>query len=218
MLRLALYSDQRPPLTDPIDDVVRSWLPKGGTVGYLPSSPDRDRAWFEPRQAYYERLGLKLRFFGVEDEHRPEERKDLFACDAIHLTGGNTFRFLYWLRERGLMDDLRHYAQKDGMLIGVSAGAILMTPEVGSSLLCGDGPYRGIDGGAGLGLVDFAFVPHFDGSIEMTNALIAFSQTFDGDVYAVPDGGGIGVEGERLVRVGQEVRVRHGLFKERFIP
>jgi hypothetical protein len=42
------------------------------------------------------------------------------------------------------------------VLIGVSAGAILMTPSVNSARLCGD---------AGLGLVDFHIWPHFDSAI-----------------------------------------------------
>ena len=47
------------------------------------------------------------------------------GCDAIHLTGGNTFQFSYWLRERGLDAELKRYAKAGGVLIGVSAGAIL---------------------------------------------------------------------------------------------
>ena len=215
MPRLALYSDQRPPLTDAIDDAVRSWLPPGGAVGYLPSAPDPERAWFEPRRAYYGRLGLPLRFFGVEDEFDPARTPELLACDAIHLTGGNTFQFLYWLRERGLMDHLRRYAQEGGALIGVSAGAILATPEVGTSLLCGDVPHEGIDGGAGLGLVDFAFAPHFDGSDAMTEALLAFSRGFGGVVHAVPDGGGIVVDGDRTELIGDVVSARSGSLVER---
>ena len=200
-LRLALYSDQQPPSTDPIDEVVRGWLPaSGGRIGYLPSSPDRERAWFRPIEAYYGRYGLSLHFFGLEDEFDPSRMGDLFACHAIHLTGGNTFRFLYWLRVRGLMDDLCRYAAEGGVLVGISAGAILMTPDIGSSSLCGDAPYPGLESTVGLGLVDFAVVPHFDGSAEAD--LAAYSKEFAGAVYTIPDGGAVLVEGAEVTAMG----------------
>jgi dipeptidase E len=210
VLRLALYCDQRAPFTDAVDDAVRAWLAVGSTIGYLPSAPDLERAWFAPNAAYYARLGLDLPYFGLEESDETTLRADLFRCDAIHLSGGNTFRFLHWLRRRGLLGELRRYAQDGGVLVGVSAGAVLMTSEVGTALMCGDVPYEGIDGGAGLALVNFAFVPHFDGSTTMTDALLRFSRGFDGDVHAVPDDGGIVVEGDRVNLIGKVVTARAG--------
>ncbi len=190
--RLFLYSDQ-------IDERLAAKLPKGATVGYLPSSPDPERAWFRPCVEFYERLGLRLKFFGLETEFEPGS--DLFACDAIHLTGGNTFRFLHWLRERGLIEGLRRY---EGVLIGVSAGAILMTPDVSTSYLCGDEPFPGLNDLSGLGLVDFAFAPHCDGN---QPDVLAYARSFPGDVYAVPDGGRIEVDGTRIELFGPASKV-----------
>lgn len=178
-----------------MDEVVRGWLPASGIVGFLPSSPDPDRFWFEPRRAYYGEHGLELRYFGLEDEFDEARLPELFGCDAIHLSGGNTFQFNHWLRERGLADRLRKYVADGGVLIGVSAGAILMTPEVSSSLLCGDVPYRGQSGGPGLGLVDFAVVPH----IGAPNPEVErFARGFGGPVYLLPDDGSILVEDDQV--------------------
>jgi len=176
-------------------------------MGYIPSSPDPERSWFSAQERYYARFGFKLIYFGLEEEFSQAALVDLLMCDAIHLTGGNTFQFLYWLRERGMIPVLQRYADNGGVLIGVSAGAILMTPEIGTSLICGDEPYRGIEGGPALNLVDFAFAPHFTGDRE---EIAKFSQTFDGPVYAVKDGGGIIVEDDAIKRIGPVKICRRG--------
>jgi len=201
-LRLALYSDQIAPLTDSIDERLFSMLPKKPTIGYLPSSPDPDRSWFWPQANYYSRRGASLRFFGLESEFQPRAIPELLSCDAIHLTGGNTFQFQYWLRQRGMIDHLREYAACGGVLIGVSAGAILMTPDISTSYLCGDLPYTGVEEYAGLGLVDFAFVPHFDGPPGANRDVTNFAKRFGGRVYTVPDGGGIIIDGDQCVHFG----------------
>lgn len=206
--RLALYSDQIEGVTDPIDLRLFAMLPPEPTIGYLPSSLDPQRAWFHAREAYYARFGARLTFYGVEEDFDPGRLEALFASDAIHLTGGNTFQFLYWLRKRELLGRLRSYAEGGGVLIGVSAGAILMTPDVSSSALCGDAPYPGLDNYSGLGLVDFAVVPHLNG---LEAALRVFSSTFPGIVYGIPDGGGIVIENGRAELIGEIRAARNGV-------
>lgn len=209
-LRLVLYSDQIVGVTDAIDERLFAMLPPSPTIGYLPSSPDSDRIWFSGREAYYARYGARLSFHGLEEEFEPGRLDTLFASDAIHLTGGNAFRFLYWLRERGLLNRLRAFAQTGGVLSGVSAGAILMTPDIASSALCGDTPYPGLEDCMGLGLVDFAVVPHHSG---LEAAVRIFSMTFPGTVYGVPDGAGIVIENGRTELIGEIRAARNGVEK-----
>jgi len=202
-VKLALYSDQIPPLTDPIDARVRAWLPEGARIGYIPSSPDHERFWFAGLQEYYRRYGFSLTFFGLEDEFDESLLGELLTCDAIHLTGGNTYCFLYWLRARGMIEPLRQYALNGGVLIGVSAGAILMTPDIRTSSLCGDTLYPGLEDYTGLSLVNFAIVPHYNGSPVAEAALTEFSKGFNGHVYAVPDGGAVIVDGDEIEFVAE---------------
>jgi len=194
--KLVFYSDQIEEVTDAIDERLFSFLPASATIGYLPSSPDPERDWFQSREAFYSRYGARLSFFGLETEFDESRLDELFVSDAIHMTGGNTFRFLYWLRERGLVSRLREYVASGGVLVGVSAGAILMTPDVSTSFLCGDVEYPGLGDYSGLGLVDFAVLPHYTDS--QVGVLERFSVAFGGDVYGVPDGGGIVVDGESV--------------------
>lgn len=202
--RLLLYSSH-------VDQRVAEVLPaKEAKVGYLPSSPDPTRKWFEPIKATYNSWGASLRYFGLEEEFEPHTMEPLFECDAIHLTGGNTFQFLYWLRYRGLIDGLRRFVSCGGVLIGVSAGGILMTPDTNPSFLCGDEPYLGLTDLSGLCVVPFAFAPHYDGADSSTTALIAYADRFGGTVYAVRDGGGIEVRGAEIIPFGSVSMVQKG--------
>ena len=52
------------------------------------------------------------------------------------------------------------FAQLGGVFIGVSAGAMLLTPTIESAALCGDVNHVGLHDFSSLGLVDFMFLPH----------------------------------------------------------
>jgi dipeptidase E len=103
---------------------------------------------------------------------------------------------------RGLLPALRSYVAGGGVLIGMSAGAILMTPDIGSAAICGDTPYAPLSDSAGLGLVDFAILPHFDGSDAQRAALAQLGKQVGGVAYGVPDGSGIMVNESRVELIG----------------
>ena len=201
--KLVLYSDQSSPLTDALDARLLELLPASRRkIGYIPAAPDRERLWFRQRVLHYDRLGLSAQFFGLEEGFDAAELSNLLRSDAIHLSGGNTFRFLYWLRARGLVSELQRYVADGGVLIGVSAGAILMTRDIGSSAICGDAPYPALTDNTGLGLVDFAVLPHFDRSEAQHAALEQLATNLGNTAYGVPDGAGIVVSGSRVELLG----------------
>src|SRR5262245_58988759 len=129
-MRLAFYSDQVIAANASMDErTLRLIAVKQPRIGYVSSAPDPSRFYFEQKREYYRRLGVELRMYvDSESEDLEEDLQALCQCDAIHLTGGNTFTFLNWLRARSVLPVLRSYAEEDrGVLIGTSAGAILMT-------------------------------------------------------------------------------------------
>ena len=162
MYRLALYSQQiptkNPAMNARLLELIGVAKPN---IGYISSSPDQDRIYFSPMQSYYADLGAKLTAYtDAENAEDSSYLKTLFACDAIHLSGGNTFFFLAWLRRTGLDKKLIAYAANN-CLIGVSAGAILMTHSIETSLLCGDDDSLSDGDHAGFSLVPFNFLPHY---------------------------------------------------------
>jgi dipeptidase E len=212
MAKLVFYSNQILPQGEKIDRELLDMVGKPApTFGFIPSSGDSEYQYFHDRQAYYHRYGVNLGvYFELDNKYYPEILPSLLACDAIHLSGGNTFQFLYWLQKRNLLPALREYVNKGGILIGVSAGAILMTPNISTATLCGDSPTDPEMDLSALRLVDFAFVPHADVNPGGFAALRAFSNSHHLPIYACRDGDGIVIRDDALIRLGQVVQIDNG--------
>ncbi len=162
--KLAFYSDQDLPANEEMDARLLRLIgrPKP-KIGYIPATSDPERIYFRRKADYYAAIGANLVVYIDPDQDASEaEWSTLLSCDAIHLSGGNTFSFLSWLQRRSVLPFLTRYVSEGGVLIGVSAGAILMTPSVSSASLCGDEQDEQLTDDAGLGLVDFHFWPHFN--------------------------------------------------------
>jgi dipeptidase E len=208
MRRLVLYSDQVIAANQQVDSYLLQLLgTHAARIGYISSSSDPKRQYFTAKQQYYQQYGLEALYVELDVEYKTDLLDPLFACNAIHLSGGNTYYFLYWLQQRGLMERLQHYAEHQGVLIGISAGAIIMTPEIASARLCGDAPYPPLTTYQGLGLVDFAFVPHVQDTPEEYTRMQAYANHQQRVLYGCHDGDGIVVVGETVTLVGNVVTI-----------
>jgi len=210
--KLVLYSDQLIPETEGIDRRLMVLLGKEQIrIGYIASVSDPTRKYYQARQAYYARYRIDLTpYFELDKTYHPEDLSDLLTADAIHLSGGQTFSFLHWLRVRNLLDVLRQYAVSGGILIGVSAGAILMTQDIRTTLLCGEALPSEKTETSGLGLVDFAFVPHV-GRYAALADIQTYSQQNNRLVYACPDNAGIIVENNHVECLGGVMMIKNGV-------
>ena len=209
MRRLVLYSDQVIDANQQVDLYLLQLL--GTTtarIGYISSSSDPKRQYFTLKKQYYQQYDLELALYVELDvDYKPYLLDELFTCDAIHLSGGNTYYFLYWLQQRGLIERLQHYAKHQGVLIGTSAGAIVMTPEIGSAQLCGDKPYAPLTTSQGLSLVDFGFVPHMQDTPEAYARMQAYANQQQQVLYGCHDGDGVVVDSETITLVGNVVSI-----------
>jgi dipeptidase E len=75
--------------------------------------------------------------------------------DALLVAGGDVLYLCHWMRESGLTDLLPSLS--DTVWVGLSAGSMVMTPEVGEDFIQWRPP-TGDD--STLGLVDFSICPH----------------------------------------------------------
>jgi dipeptidase E len=126
--------------------------------------------------------------------------------DAIHLGGGNTFYFLNSLRKAKLIGHLRRFAERGGLLTGLSAGAIMMTENIdlaGYPEFDRDENNVGIKNPSALNLVDFSFFPHFRNSSRYDAVFKKYSKLKIKMVYACPDGAGIVVNGDEIRFIGK---------------
>ncbi len=211
-LRLALYSDQEVPANAAIDERLLTLIGVSRPrIGYVSSAPDPERLDFERKRAYYAHLGADLCvFLDASDNDLEGTLPPLFACDALHLSGGNTFSFLRWLRSRAVLPLLRRYATHGHVLIGASAGAILMTPSVGTASLCGDARDPALADDTGLDLVGFHFWPHYSEDAETQPSVASCLSAFE-TLCACPDGSGLIVDGTSIEPIGPVRVFSHGI-------
>ncbi|MGS0827126.1 Type 1 glutamine amidotransferase-like domain-containing protein [Shewanella sp. 0m-8] len=151
------------------------------TIGYIASEPAPQREYFLQTQQMYQTLDATLSvYLELESGFSPSSLEALLNCDAIHLSGGDTYRFLKAMQQQKLLPILRQYAVNGGALIGVSAGAMLITSSIESAALCGDINHCQLTDFTALNLVDFMFAPHISPvrleSKSFKQQLSAFSQ------------------------------------------
>ncbi len=204
-----LYSDQEVPANRRIDERWLSDL-KGGRIriGYVPSASDSTRRYFDRKREYYSQYGIgDLLYFDLNKEYRPELLPELLSCQAIHLSGGDPFQFNDAIRRRSFGPVLRRYHENGGILLGVSAGGIVLTPSIEISHLF----YRSrTESPEASGLVPFHFLPHYNRRVASLFQLKEFSARLGCTVYAVNDGDGMEVKDGAARAVGEPVVLAKG--------
>jgi dipeptidase E len=138
---------------------------------------------------------------------RKRAAKILLSSDVVYLSGGNTFHYLMHLRRSGLFPVLRRFANQGGVLAGLSAGALLATPNIGLAAYPAfdrDENEVGLPESrwSALDLVDFEFFPHYRRLRRYREALQLYSERSRFPLYACSDGSGIVVEGDRFTAHG----------------
>ncbi len=214
MLRLAFYSDQIIPENQAVDKVLLATLASEGSgkkIGYIASGPEPDRRYFDERRAYYRRLDLDLCvFYDLDQPWSQKQENLLFQCDAIHLAGGHTGQFLTRLKRSGLISRLRTWASEGGLLIGTSAGAIILTPTIATdALFVGKSP-QDVMKETALDLVPFEFFPHMNSNPSYLPALVEYSTQTPRPIIACNDGDGLVVTNGWIVCIGKPVWVEGG--------
>lgn len=216
MVNLVMYSDQIVPANKKVDAHLLDLMAgRGRRIGYVSSGPEPDRRFYRERQAYYANMDLDLSFyFDTSTPFNAAELTDLLSHDAIHLSGGNTQVFLYLLKVNGLLDRLAEWARAGGLLIGTSAGAILMTPNVAlDAIFTGDDP-SDVQDGAALDLIPFEFFPHLDKNDKYLPQLLTYSSLTSSTIAACRDGDGLVVNGHVIESVGNIVWIMNGSIVE----
>lgn len=212
MINVALYSDQIIPANARIDLRLAEMMVCGeGRIGYIPSGPDPDRHFFDDSKAYYAQCGFSLTInYDLDTDHTRAELDDLLACDAIHLSGGDTGAFLRRLRRSAMLEELRRWAKSGGILIGTSAGAILMTPTIAVDALFSERRPEDVEDGAALDLLPFEFFPHLNAEPTYLDDLVRYSKHTPRPIIACPDGDGVIVTNGKIECIGDPLWIANG--------
>lgn len=86
---------------------------------------------------------------------------DLSQYGFVFVSGGNTFYLAYRLAKTGFDKKIKDYVKNDGVFVGSSAGAIILMDDI-EPFAPLDDPSQAPKTYPGLGLVNFAILPHAD--------------------------------------------------------
>jgi dipeptidase E len=172
------------------------------SLTYIPFSHENGEFYFRRIKKRYSRYGIKkFRYFPVDSDFLVREMREALKSDIVYLAGGNTFYFLKHLRESGFLKRLNKFVARGGVLAGLSAGAIMMTPQI---RIAGYPPHEGdinevrLKNFRALNLVGFEFLPHYVTSAKTHAAMIRYSRRHKHVVLACPDGSGVVVDGDKI--------------------
>lgn len=187
---------------------------KNPVVTFIPSSSYLSEQEFKTFVRHYSKFKItRFIHFPVDVPFDKILFQEVMRSDAIHMGGGNTFYFLNSLRKAKLLPQLRTFAEKGGVLTGLSAGAIMMTENIemaGYPEFDRDENIVGLKNLSALGLLDFAFFPHFKNSSRYDAAFKKYSKAKNKVVYACPDGAGIVVNDGELRFIGKTFAFSEG--------
>jgi len=165
---------------------------------YIPSCSYESESYFQDFVDQYADHGVsQFIHFPIDIPFDNIIMNEAFKADIIHLAGGNTYYFLKYLRKTGLIKKLKEFVARGGILTGLSAGAIIMTPNIETASFPDfdkDENEENLTNLKGMNLVRFEFFPHFRSSPRYDKELLQHSKNIDIPLYACPDGSGIIVE------------------------
>ena len=215
-MKLVLYSGGQTPANRLIHQALFQLTgPKTHiSMTYIPFCQEGSDVFFKKAITRYQGVGFQR--FHCLPVDAPFTRKDLhkaLGSDVIYLAGGNTFYFLHHLRKSGLLPHLKQFVERGGVLAGLSAGAIILTPTIGTAgppLPAPDDNEVQLKNLRALGLVRFEFYPHYHSTAATNKALLQYSRITKYPIVACPDGSGITINGNRMTFIGKMVMFSGG--------
>ncbi len=169
---------------------------------FIPASSYDSDLEFVEFVKQYKRFGITdFLHFPVDREFDSTLYETLFHSKVIHLHGGNTYYFLNTLKRSGIYNFLQEFVSQGGILTGLSAGAIIMSPCIntaGFPSFDKDENEDKIRNLKGLDLVRFEFFPHYRNSQRYDREILSYSKKTNNPIYACPDGNGIIVESDTI--------------------
>lgn len=112
-----------------------------------------------------------------------------------------------------MLNILNKFASNGGILIGESAGSIMMSKTVEIARFA-DQDIVGSSNTDGIGLVNFNMKPHFGSWIKNLGDFVDWSRMHDGDLYCLFDGGYIIVDDGATTPYGDYIRFNNGKVKD----
>ncbi len=180
---------------------IKEKHPKFKKICYIPAQAQGSEG--EIKQALKDFKGyVKATCFKtavLEHESSNEIKKKIKTSDIVFLGGGNTFYFFDNIKKKRLFLSLKRHLQNKKMIIGLSAGGIVLSP----SLMMACFPSKDADecnverkDFKALSFLPFEICPHYKNSKNMTKDLLAYSSLYNFPLYGIKDGNFIAIGDE----------------------
>ena len=114
-------------------------------------------------QKVFEDFSYEVENFDVSIFSEEIAKEKLSEAKIVFISGGNTFYSLQELKRKNLITYLKERIENGLLYIGESAGSVIAAPDIEYASVIDDKTVATeLDGYAGLNLVDFYIVPHFE--------------------------------------------------------
>ena len=169
MQRIFLCSDQHEKHTPTVNAALFDSLKDTNQrILYIPSEPDGSRRYFRKCADYYGYLGFSdVTYFDLGFEYDARRLPDLASHDVIHLSGGRTAPFLRSMAAKGFAARLDQHLSNGGIIVGVSAGAMIL----GTCVFAEPEEQRGNKSSSGIRVLGFDLLPHFGDTAQEISAI-----------------------------------------------
>lgn len=214
-MKLVLYSGGNAEANFELNDIAVKLTGKlSPKLGFIPSASYDAEVDFKYFVEEFSPFGVaKFQYLCADTPFSKTALNEFFKSDLIFLGGGNTFYFLKHLKSSGLFDELKLFAKNGGVLCGLSAGAIIMTPHVHTATFPhfdrDENPFD-MKNLTAMRLVEFEFFPHYKNSKRYEEELNFHSKKIKHPLFASSDGGGIVIENHSVRFVGKTYQFFQG--------
>lgn len=173
-------------------------MKRGGRVAYISSSPQEgDKPYYISTIRDYKEIdeAIVVDYFDLSQNFSDEKLSTLAEYKIVYLSGGNTYIFLDSANKRSLRVILEKVLDGGGLLIGASAGSLMMTPTIE---LAKSENIISLKDSTGFNFVPFEFFPHY----EAPNKGFPEEYITDNKIYCCKDGDGIFVSNGEITKFG----------------
>lgn len=206
-MNLFLYSNLLTPELN--NELAALFDCEGKSMAVIPSQTGpKTEYYFEKLKAVFSPIGIThFKLVSIDtDTPITELRSLLESVDSIFLSGGDTHYLQKHIMQPDIAALIRALADAGKLIIGQSAGAIVLTPTTRTSDLLGDEPSNTSGNYDGLHLSDFEFVPHFEPEKSLAT-VVAYTEATTRTVIAASENCAVGVKGAEIKLFGDEPNI-----------
>lgn len=135
---------------------------KDKRVGFIPTASDVEeyRDYVDETRDFFREHAQSVQDILLDTVTKERLQSILDEIDILFFSGGNTFYLLSAVQQSGIDELISSYLAKGKYVIGESAGAVIMTPDISYIEEMDDKSVVVLSDTSGMHLVDRPIIPH----------------------------------------------------------